>query len=547
MSASLGRVLRTVRWLRPAQVAGQLRLRVLGRPGARAFEGAPPLLALPPGRLRFLPPPAHLWSDGWRRVRAVGREAVFEDRPDWDFDVHGPLFAYQLHQFDWLRHPALSAATRRAIVLDWIDRHRAGVGWDAGPLSLRTMAWLRCALSLGALPLDGEAGTRVRRSLASQLDTLCGALETHLLGNHYLWNLIALVFGGLALEGPAAARWLRFAPALLRELDAQVDADGAHEEACAMYHALLLECVLDLLALARARESAAPAHLASRVADVAARMLGALDVLTHPDGELALVGDSALGVAQAPGVLRSYASRLGVEARAPARAGVLARAGFVRLSRGALSLLVRTGGPSPAHQPGHAHADALSFELVAGGERVITDSGVYEYVPGPLRAFARSTRAHATIEVDGRDQAELWGAHRVGGRPRVQLDAVEPGASVDAWCAGWATPDTRHHRRFELDDVALVVRDRIEGVRRPLRATLPLAPGLEPRLEGHVARLRLGRGAWLRIELPSGLAWRVEHAPYFPTFGVRADRAMLVGVGDDPGNGLTRITLARGL
>jgi uncharacterized heparinase superfamily protein len=34
----------------------------------------------------------------------------------------------------------------------------------------------------------------------------------------------------------------------------------------------------------------------------------------------------------------------------------------------------------PSYQPGHAHCDALSFELCIGRERVVTDTGVTEYV-----------------------------------------------------------------------------------------------------------------------------------------------------------------------
>ena len=47
-------------------------------------------------------------------------------------------------------------------------------------------------------------------------------------------------------------------------------------------------------------------------------------------------------------------------------------------------------------------------------------------VPGARRDASRATRSHATVEVDGRDQAELWAPHRVGGRPRVALLEVAP-------------------------------------------------------------------------------------------------------------------------
>jgi len=200
----------------------------------------------------------------------------------------------------------------------------------------------------------------------------------------------------------------------------------------------------------------------------------------------------------------------------------------------------------PAYQPGHAHADALSFELSVAGERVVTDTGVAEYLPGPLRDRSRATRAHATLEVDGRDQAELWASHRVGGRPSVRLGAVEPGRSLEASCAGWATGDTRHRRVWMLGD-ALEVRDSLEGRARPVRLGLPLAPGLEPRLGDGAARLRLASGRWLRIDLPAGVKFRVERAPYFPEFGRVVERAMLVGEAASFASGRWSFSLAERL
>ncbi len=547
---NLGRALRTVRRLRAAQIVGQLRLQLRGRPGPRAFDGPVPALALGASAVPFLPSPPHAFSDGWRRFRLIAREAVFVAGPDWEFTGHGPLFAYHLHQFDWLRHPGLTADARRAVVIDWIERHTEGVGWDAAPISLRTLNWLRCALTPGALPLGDATGERILRSLGAQLDTLAGALETHLLGNHYLWNLIALVFAGHALAGPAAERWRAFGPRLERELATQILSDGAHEERTPTYHALLLENVLDLLNLQRAGVAFSPGLIAALEA-VAARMLGALGVFTLPDGELALFGDSALAIAHPPVALEGRATRLGVARKGPPQPGVLDAAGFARLERGPFVLLASLAGPSPAHQPGHAHGDALAFELTVGSARVITDTGVCEYVPGPLRDLSRATRSHATLEIDGFDQAEFWGAHRVGGRPRVRVISVSPDAAAEALaeatCAGWATPDTTHRRLFRVRDDAVEIEDRLEGHLRPVRAALPLAPGLEPRLDGRIARLRLPDGRWLRIDLAPGLDWRCERAPYFPTFGRSLQRHALVGRGTTREIGTTRITLARSL
>jgi uncharacterized heparinase superfamily protein len=258
-------------------------------------------------------------------------------------------------------------------------------------------------------------------------------------------------------------------------------------------------------------------------------MLGALAVWTHPDGEIALFGDAAFDIAPHPAELGDYGARLGVPALAPPVSGVLGRAGFVRLAAGPFTLIASVAGPLPAYQPGHAHCDALAFELSVGRERVVTDTGVFEYVPGPRRDASRTTRSHATLEIDGREQAEVWASHRVGGRPSVRLGAVAPGRSAEASCSGWATPDVVHNRRFEVSDDAVRIVDRLDGREARVEAHLPLAPRVDVALEGGCARLRLPSGTRVDLALPGGLAWRVERGPYFPRFGVEEERPVLRG------------------
>ena len=417
-------------------------------------------------------------------------------------------------------------------MLDWIARHPRGIGWSPHPISLRTLGWLKLLLTPDALGANGEARSTILASLGAQVAFLAAHLETHLLANHYLSTLLSVTLSGVALEGAGAAGWLGHEQRLRAELSEQVLPDGLHCERSPMYHACLLETVLDGLNLAQAKGGRASDTLRDTLAQTAARMLGALEVLTHPDGEIALFADSAFGIAQPPDALAGYAARLGVAPCRPARSGVLDAGGYVRLERGPFVLIASVAGPMPAHQPGHAHCDALAFELSVGGQRVVTDTGVHEYIPGRLRDLSRATRSHATLEVAGEEQAEIWAAHRIGGRPVVALEDAEPGVRVAAYCAGWATPDTRHHRVLEMAGEAIVVRDRLEGTARRARLTLPLAPDIEVRLDGPRARLRLPGGGWLRVELEGGPALRVERAPYFPEFGRRTLRNVLVAEAD---------------
>ncbi len=535
MRTAPGTLLRTVRHLHPRQVWHHA-LHVL-LPAARSAEPPPdlPAPALQRAAAPFPGAPAHAHFEPPDRVTLLNREARFDGRIDWDIQSEGPLFAFHLHQHDFLRAASLSPSDRSAVLLDWESRHRRGTGWHPASISLRALTWLKLLTTPGALEEDAGELLRVRRSLSAQLEMLAGHLEVRLLANHYLSNLLALVAGGLVLRGGAARRWLGLVPELCSQLEKQVLADGAHYERSPMYHALMLEGVLDVLNWARAAGERAPGGLVETLEGNASRMLAALAIYTHPDGEIALFADSAFGIAQRPEVLEAYAGSLGVLAAAPARAGVLEDAGYVRLADGAFSLLVSVAGPKPAYQPGHAHADALAFELCVNGERVVTDTGVFEYVPGERRDRARATSSHATIEVGGRDQAELWAAHRVGGRPKVKLEAVGPGRRVEASCAGWATRDTPHRRVLALADGVLEITDTLADRRHALKLVLPLAPGLEPALEGSEALL-----PGLRIALPGAARWRIERCEYYPEFGRSVERAVLVGDAEGEGPFLWR-------
>jgi len=308
----LGTWLRTVRHLRPRQLPAQVRHKLRGVRSV-PFRGPAPGLALDAPAAPFLPaPPSASCADG-RRFTLLNREVDLGDPVDWGHAGEGPLWSFLLHQFHWARDPRLAPETRLRLVLDWMDRYPQGHGWLSDPTSFRTMGWLKLLATPGALPDDPPAREVVRRSLAGQLETLSQHLETHLLANHYFTNLAALTFAGLVLDGPAADAWLAHEARFRGELDAQIGGDGAHEERAPMYHAALLEQVLDL-ANAAASSPRAPGLLRDALADAAARMLGALRVYTHPDGGIALFADSAEGFAHRPAQLASYAGALGIHA-----------------------------------------------------------------------------------------------------------------------------------------------------------------------------------------------------------------------------------------
>ncbi len=543
---------RTARRLRPAQAVAQLRHALLGLPAPVRLREGVPAQAIAEPATAFLPPPAHVAAEPDGRLELLATPFRLGDPPDWGRTDHGPLFAYHLHQHDYLRVEALAPEQRTGWLLDWIERHTEGVGWDPHPISLRLPCWGKLLLASGRLTLDGEQRDRVLASMADQAETLSRGLEIRLQANHLLSNLVAVVFAGLLLESPASRRWRGLSSRLEREIESQIHPDGGHEERSPMYHALLLESLLDLLNLCRAAPDRAPEGLTGTLSAAAARMARALAFWTHPDHRIALFGDSGFDVAAEPAALFDYARRLGVDApeadAGGGEAGLLAQTGFVRLAAPDALLLVSSAGPSPPHQPGHAHCDALGFELSLAGRRVVTDSGNFEYRPGPRRDLARSTAAHATLEIDGEEQAELWSAHRVGGRPEVELLAWDGASAAELACRGWSRPNTRHRRRFHVEPGALEIEDHVEGPLDAVCSRLPFDPAwrleLDPDGRGaHGTLADAGDASRLRVELPDALDWSLERRPCFPSFGREVQRDVLVGRGGRCDGLRTRIAL----
>ncbi|MFP6654795.1 MAG: heparinase II/III family protein [Myxococcota bacterium] len=532
-SVGLATVLRTLVHLRPGQALAQLRHALFGLRTPRRFSGTPPTLVMDRPATEFLSPPAHVKRLTTTRIEMLGTAFELGEPIAWQSDLGGPLFAYHLHQHEVLRLAEFSPRARAEFLRDWIRHHPAGVGWDPHPISLRLLCWGKLLATPGLLGNDADLRQEMMRSMASQAETLRHGLEDRLQANHLLSNLIALVSVGLLFKGPASAVWRSSSEALVRQLDCQIRPDGGHEERSPMYHALLLENLLDLLNLCRSGFASVPAELEAELSEVLSRMLSALEVMTHPDGRISLFGDSAFDVAASPESLRGYAARLGISPPLSSGSRHLPQTGYLRLQAADFTLIASVAGPSPVHQPGHAHCDALAFELSAGGHRLVTDTGLFEYRPGRRRDLARRTSSHSTLVFDGAEQAEIWSAHRVGGRPIVGLTAWDEKGSAEAICRGWSKAAPLHRRFFSVADRIVSILDRVEGVCREIRFCLPIDPAWHVELaSGRAQATRDETASAVEIELADRFEWTLERAAYYPTFGREIERFVLVGLAE---------------
>lgn len=463
---ALRRAALTALALRQAQQR-QLVARAL-RPLALRRTGAPPA----PRAAAPVPGAEALWRSpafapaGGAAVPAPGSidllgETVAYPPADWSPPGLDRLRRFHLHYGEevlaWARGGDVAAA--RAGIAAWVAGNppaARGDGWHPYTVSTRIGSWVAAAtIQPGLLPPGASD------SLWRQLCFLSRNVEHAVLGNHVIRNARALVLGGLSFGSERHV--LAGLELLRRELPEQVLPDGGHYERSPVYHLVVLRDLLEV----RAAAGAAAGFLDGPVERM--RLFAA--AMARPDGVPALFNDGS------PGAVLDLSEHL---PQPPPGLAVFPDTGYAVLRQRGLWLAFDCGPLAPAFLPAHAHADALSLQLWRDGSPVVVDPGSTTYAAGALRDRERSTAAHATVCVDGRDQCQFIGAFRAVGLPAVRLLAAEtwPGRPLAAVLEGEARyRGLVHRRRIEVaGDGLVVLSDTIEGRgRADIEVVLPLA------------------------------------------------------------------------
>lgn len=446
----------------------------------------------------------------------------------WQGDEKSALWRYNQHYFDWLGAAAARAEPLSflGITEDWMQRspQRMGVGWDPYPTSLRIVNWVKLQLRSDIL------STNMLASLALQAQHLSRSVEWHLMANHLFANGKALVFAGCLFDGPIAAKWLTQGVRILdAQLDEQILADGGHFELSPMYHAIILEDCLDLLNLLEAADLPQTTALAGKLRARLPDMLRWLDAMCLPDGEISFFNDATFDIAARPADLRAYAARLGVEVPVVSFGMLhLPESGYVRHSGDRHVALMDVGEVGAAYQPGHAHADTLSFELAVFGKRLLVNAGISCYGVSDERLRQRGTAAHNAVTVDGANSSQVWSGFRVARRAKpldLQVDAENNLVSCrhDGYFRLQGRPAHRRMWRFGTD--CMEIEDGIDGAHGSAEAWFHLHPDWAVAVDGTHFVCTQGKG---RVTLSFGDA-QAEPMPsaYFPGFNLRRDTTVL--------------------
>lgn len=297
------------------------------------------------------------------------------------------------------------------IIRSWINNcplSPKADSWHPYTISIRSANWL-AFISEGAeyITSNKPIVAVMETSLIEQYKWLCSHLETDLLANHYFENLKAIIL--LAVFFNDKDTLDKVLPLFEEQINIQILDDGMHFELSPMYHKVVLEGLLRVIA---ALQNIGKSN--EKLENTAKKMCDALYSLEVGINRTPLFNDSGDNVAKSRDALLACCERL-LNYR-PVVSRDLKNAGYFFIERncsiGEVKLIFDAGIPGPAYASGHSHCDALSFELYVNGEPAIVNLGTYAYQDNK-RGFFRSSTAHNGVWREGIEQSEMWGTHRM--------------------------------------------------------------------------------------------------------------------------------------
>lgn len=400
-------------------------------------------------------------------------------------------------------------------------------------------------------------------------------------GNHYLSNLLGLLYLGVLFDTKEANQWRELSLRELRtEIIFQVNEDGGSFEGSIPYHRLVAEIllhsaivastfktteddtVIPFLSQEDGEKNGLGHEFMARLekmfeftvhylrADGKAPQIGdnddgrllILDPLAAGDDHrhlLAVAGDlfkrsdfAAAATSEIVDQIWMFGRRMvepGAEKSIPGSREYPATGIWILRDKDD-SLVLRYAGPATGGKGSHSHNDAFAFDLSVGGIPCIVDPGTYSYSRDrDLRDLFRSGGMHSTLTLDGQEQNLFLEGDPFSVYPNCSLGSYEWTVSEQAasfeGCITYSKAGSSllHRRRidYQRDVRRWIITDDIggEGIHHALWS-MPLGPEIKAHNEDQgIILQRAGKPIIvLYWDGPENIRSECVRIPYSPSY-----------------------------
>lgn len=488
-------------------------------------------------QLDLVPPIKHINKIDSTSVCFLNQRRSFEYISDWACLDEPKLWRYNLHYFDYLLDDGASGEIKDKLIESWIkiSHELKEDAWEPYTLSIRIVNWVKYFI----VYKNNAVPESWLKSLHQQAHVLFHSIEYHILANHYLKNGKGIFFAGSYLNCDNSEKWLKKGvEILLQEAKEQILADGGHYEKSPMYHSIVVEDYLDVINLIQSNALNVSRQEFSFLKNKTTKSLSFLNTILMPNGDIPLFNDSAFNIAPHPDSIFKYAKEVLAYEKAENTSGesmtALDNSGYYIIKDENNMCVIDCGSISPDYQPGHTHCDILSYELAIDGCLVIVNSGLHDYENSVERRYCRSTKAHNTVEIDGREQSEMWGQFRVARRATIlsaSLTKKQDGRCVfkGSYSPYWSgKKDIVHSRKVKYSNKQWAISDAVSGKGvHSVNNFIHLHPDVNCVEENGEYFLIKGVNKLARITFSDAVNINLEVGWYYPEFGVKRRNMVL--------------------
>jgi len=501
----------------------------------------------------------------------------------------------QLGQAYWLTNNEKYVKEFISQVEDWVEQNPwpYGVNWvSTMDVSIRVVNWIWGYFFFkNSILITDEFHLKFYKSIILHGRHIFNNLENNVefINNHYLSNLVALIFIGIFIpEVKEAKKWLEFGlKEFWIEILRQFHVDGVNFEYSISYHRLSLELVISAVILCHINNIEVPKSVIQRLEKTLEFTL----FYTKPDGSAPIIGDSdngrlhRLSVFDPPG--REWVDHryllaigsvlfnrhdfaqvgddnwidafwlLGKEAIKyknqfdsitnpniflPSNGFV--NGGFFVLRDKNIHTTIHLISVNNCNFGSHIHNDSLSFELFLDGFTWIMDAGTFTYTKDyEKRNYFRSTNLHNSIQINDfdqfvRDPKNIFMVDNIG---QTKIIKWESDCERD-WLIGefdWSQKTnhkTIHRREFYLNKISrqLKIEDSIIGFgKNKISTTLILPIKLKVNIDNHNLSIINESPKFIRANYPKGAKINLHKSVISPNYGVMAEASIINVIHED--------------
>ena len=364
----------------------------------------------------------------------------------WNINDKPKLWNYHIQYFDFLVN--CNMTTGLFLIYDWINSNPPSNkldAWEPYPISSRVINWIKF-LSKHQI----EPSQQIVQSLQLQKKWLFAQRELHLLANHFLKNIAALFYLSVFFNDTKLLGWST--KKLAWQLRKQFLYNGMHFEFSPTYHALIIQDLSDVYNLIKHSNMLNTKVLKKDIENIVSKSMPWLKHLSF-GGKYLPIGDINYQGCLTCEELEIKMDKLDLKFHTSSTIPAL----FPIIKNKNVTVMLTNAPFSPRYNAAHSHADKNGLLVWYQNEPLFVDTGNYDYENSHDRQYARSVAAHNCINIDDKDQANLWGTFRIGNRGKILKSEI----SEDKIVSGFKYKNYRHNRIIQKTTKGFIILDNV--------------------------------------------------------------------------------------